>query len=53
MKRFAFLMLLAGCPEPGPMTDMASPGQNPSQLWLGLSGSELHVKLVPSEPPPF
>jgi hypothetical protein len=53
MRRLAFVLLLAGCPEPAPTMDMASSGQNPSQLWLGLDGSELHVKLVPSEPPPF
>ncbi|MBS1118030.1 MAG: hypothetical protein H6Q90_258 [Deltaproteobacteria bacterium] len=40
-----FLLMLAGCPsdEPG----------NAATLWLAPDGSEIQVKLVEHEPPPF
>ncbi len=37
----------------GACSDDAPPGPNPPRLWLGLDGSEVQVKLVPVEPPPF
>ncbi|HVV88745.1 MAG TPA: hypothetical protein VHE35_37125 [Kofleriaceae bacterium] len=30
-----------------------APDGNPPRLWLALDGSELEVKLVSHEPPPF
>ena len=39
------LLTLAGCSGP------ANP--NPPQLWLAPDGSELRVKLQPTEPPYF
>jgi hypothetical protein len=36
--------LLAGCPDSE---------TNAPTLWLALDGSEIQVKLVESEPPPF
>jgi hypothetical protein len=41
-------LALAGCPG-----DDAPPSPNPSRLWLALDGSELQVRLVPVQPPPF
>ena len=47
MKPIGFLaLLLAGCPSP-------PGGNNPPQVWEALNGSELMIKLVPVEPPPF
>lgn len=40
-------LALAACPSEEP------PDPNPSRLWLALDGSELQVRLVPVEPPPF
>ena len=39
-------LALAAC------SDDAPPG-NPAKLWLALDGSEVQVRLVPVEPPPF
>ena len=41
----ALASLAVGC---GPET-----GQNPPAFWLALDGSELRVRLIPVEPPPF
>jgi hypothetical protein len=41
-------LALSACPS-----DDAPPDPNPSRLWLALDGSELQVRLVPVEPPPF
>lgn len=30
-----------------------APSGNPRTLWLAPDGSEIHVKLTESEPPPF
>jgi hypothetical protein len=30
-----------------------APAGNPRTLWLAPDGSEIHVKLIESEPPPF
>ena len=38
------LALLGGCP---------GSEDNPPTLWLNLDGSEIEVKLVDYEPPPF
>jgi hypothetical protein len=38
-------LVLPGCPS--------SEGSNPKVLWLAPDGSELRVKLVDTEPPPF
>lgn len=43
------LVALAGCPDDGP----SHPTSNPDQVWLGLDGSEVQVRLVPVEPHPF
>lgn len=37
----------AGCADDAPA------GPNPARLWLALDGSEVQVRLVPVEPPPF
>ena len=34
-------------------SDDAPPGPNPPRLWLALDGSEVQVRLVSVEPPPF
>jgi hypothetical protein len=34
-------------------SDDAPSNGNPAKLWLGLDGSEVQVKLVTREPPPF
>lgn len=34
-------------------SDDAPSNGNPAKLWLGLDGSEVQVKLVTGEPPPF
>jgi hypothetical protein len=39
---------LAGCPG-----DDGPPNGNPPRLWLALDGSEIQVRLVAVEPPPF
>ena len=39
---------LAACPS-----DDAPPDPNPGRLWLALDGSEVQVRLVPVEPPPY
>ena len=47
MKSVVIVMVLlgvAGCP---------GDDTNPPTLWLALDGSELHVKLIDHEPPPF
>jgi len=41
-------VLLGGCPG-----DDGPPGPNPSRLWLALDGSEVEVRLIAVEPPPF
>ena len=50
MKRIAALLMmagaLAGCPGGGD-------DPNPAQVWLGLNGDELHVRLLTVEPHPF
>jgi hypothetical protein len=38
----------AGCPG-----DDGPPNGNPPRLWLALDGSEIQVRLVTVEPPPF
>lgn len=30
-----------------------APPANPGRLWLALDGSEVQVRLVPVEPPPY
>lgn len=40
---------LAGCPG----DDEPPPNGNPPRLWLALDGSEIQVRLVSVEPPPF
>jgi hypothetical protein len=48
MNRLGLLaIVLMGCPDPGPS------GPNPPQVWEALDGSELRIKLIPVEPPPF
>ncbi len=42
----AALACLTACSSPAPTG-------NPPQLWIDLNGSELAIKLVPVEPPPF
>ena len=39
------LLGLAACP--------ADDAANPERLWLALDGSELQVRLIDYEPPPF
>lgn len=39
---------VAGCPG-----DDGPPNANPPRLWLALDGSEIQVRLVTVEPPPF
>jgi hypothetical protein len=34
-------------------SDDAPPNGNPPRLWLALDGSEIQVRLVSVEPPPF
>lgn len=34
-------------------SDDAPPNGNPPRLWLALDGSEVQVRLVSVEPPPF
>ncbi len=34
-------------------SDDAPSGPNPPRLWLALDGSEVQVRLVAVEPPPF
>ena len=46
MKWFLALAALAACGPP-------DVGQNPPAFFLALDGSELRVRLVPVEPPPF
>lgn len=41
-----FAVALAACPGP-------QQGNNPPQFWIAPDGSELKLKLVPVEPPPF
>jgi hypothetical protein len=38
---------LAGC------SDDVQPSRNPDKVWLALDGSEVQVRLIPVEPPPF
>ncbi|HVK85081.1 MAG TPA: hypothetical protein VM513_13285 [Kofleriaceae bacterium] len=47
MRSLAALALLglAACP--------ADDAANPERLWLALDGSELQVRLIDYEPPPF
>lgn len=33
--------------------DDAPPVRNPNKVWLALDGSEIQVRLIDSEPPPF
>jgi hypothetical protein len=40
------LVAAAGCSDD-------APAGNPATLWLALDGSEVQVRLVPVEPPPF
>lgn len=40
------LLSLTACPDD-------DDGGNPAKLWLALDGSELQVRLVSVEPPPF
>ncbi|MBE7448433.1 MAG: hypothetical protein HS111_05975 [Kofleriaceae bacterium] len=44
----AAVTLLAACPG-----DDGPDHPNPPRLWLALDGSEVEVRLVPVEPPPF
>ncbi|MEZ4399587.1 MAG: hypothetical protein R3B06_06195 [Kofleriaceae bacterium] len=43
----SLLLLAAAC------ADDAPPPRNPDKLWLALDGSEIQVRLVGAEPPPF
>ena len=43
----AVLSLVAAC------SDDAAPQRNPGTLWLALDGTEVQVRLVATEPPPF
>ena len=45
-------LLLAGCPDNPGVGDGGS-HHNPPQVWLTLDGSELKVRLITKEPPPF
>lgn len=42
-----FALAWAACADDAPA------GPNPARLWLALDGSEVQVRLVPVEPPPF
>ncbi len=37
----------------GACSDDAPVSPNPARLWLALDGSELQVRLIPVEPPPY
>jgi hypothetical protein len=43
----AAALAIAACSDDAPSNG------NPAKLWLGLDGSEVQVKLVSVEPPPF
>lgn len=43
----AALALVSACSDDAPASG------NPPRLWLALDGSEVQVRLVPVEPPPF
>jgi hypothetical protein len=53
MRVLPLVFLLAACPGNPDNLDMAASEQNPPEVWLALDGSELKVRLVPEEPPPF